>query len=304
MAGAQRGPNYSSIAPSDGSSSRSGTASGSNHPSASQGSTPLDTTTQGASAVNGENGESSLDQTNGPIDDTHAGGGQDASDETDKKRTSSWPSMLISLLLILAVVGYSIAGSFATAIPADSLGLSAGKICSWWELKKGSRREAMDNDDLVQARKERRAAQYARDCYGNHAIANLEQCKFFATPTIPYEVEPNQACPFRDNKLCPGRGDIAVKFTTGRIEASVLGINSPRPPKFSRTTICVPVDVNRGFVHQIPPDNTYSEDRYRYYLGPKNGSSQSYDYTYEMFGDPFKWDVAAYSVRYIALPET
>jgi hypothetical protein len=144
-----------------------------------------------------------------------------------------------------------------------------------------------------------RAGQYARDCYGTRSVTSPGRCNFFATQSIPYpEPELEQTCPFRDTTLCAGGDTTAVKFSTGLVDASILGFNSDTTPKFKRTTICVPLNLNQGFVDIEPPSPHHSVTRYVYNLGPVNDSEQySSNYTFTLFGDSFKWGISAYSVR-------
>jgi hypothetical protein len=183
-------------------------------------------------------------------------------------------------------------------MPADSLGLSASKHCGSWSLDfKNAGNELRDNDDLLQAQKEMRAGQYGRDCYGHRSVTSPAQCAFFDNQTISYEVLKGQDCPFADRDICAGGGYTAVRFSTGLVEASVLGINSPKAPKFNRTTVCVPLKLKDEFVKEIPPDTQHRDYRYEYYFGPVSGSEHSSNYTFRTFGDPFTWDIPAYSVR-------
>jgi hypothetical protein len=223
---------------------------------------------------------------------------QKGSAENAKRSSRSWPSEALSVLLILAYLAFAVAGSFATTMPADSLGLSASKHCGSWSLDfKNAGNELKDNDDLLQAQKEMRAGQYGRDCYGHRSVTSPAQCAFFDNRTISYEVLKGQDCPFTDRGICAGGGYTAVRFSTGLVEASVLGINSPKAPKFNRTTVCVPLELKIEFVKEIPPDTQHRDYRYEYYFGPVDDSEYSSNYTFRTFGDPFTWDIPAYSVR-------
>jgi hypothetical protein len=205
--------------------------------------------------------------------------------------------MSLSLVLIAVFIAYSVAGSFSTTIPVESSGLSASKHCGSWSLRKDAGKEAEDDDDLLQAQKEMRAAQYGRDCYGRRSITSPDRCAFFESQTISYNVQIGQECPFRDKHFCAGGGYTAARFTTGLVDASVLGINTDKPPKFNRTTICVPLYLDQGFVKEIPPGHHNHDYQYEYHLGPVSDSEYHSNYTFRTFGDPFKWDVPAYSVR-------
>jgi hypothetical protein len=217
--------------------------------------------------------------------------------ESAKESAGGWKSMILSLALIVIFIAYSVGGSFSIMIPVESSCLSASKHCGSWSLRKDAGKEAEDDDDLLQAQKEMRAAQYGRDCYGHRSITSPDRCTFFESQTISYNVQIGQECPFKDTHFCAGGGYTAARFTTGLVDASVLGINTDKPPKFNRTTICVPLYLDQGFVKEIPPDSHHHDYQYEYHLGPVNDSDYHSNYTFRTFGDPFKWDVPAYSVR-------
>lgn len=201
-----------------------------------------------------------------------------------------WLSLF--LIYVICFIGWAIAASYSTAIPATKSGLSGSHPCGVWTLKPDVTDRERDVDDLDQTQKEIRAGQYARDCYGDQSIVRPGRCNFFENQTISYTTDVKQPCPFKDPSFCNG-AYTAVRFSTGLIDAEVLGINSPRVPKFNRTTICVPLNMKRGFIKRVPPDNQF---RFDYFLGSTNGSRGTTDYTFRQFGDPFKWDVPAYSV--------
>ena len=217
--------------------------------------------------------------------------------EDDKPLSRGWLYDLFSGFLSVAFGSWVIAASFSATTRADSSGLSASKYCGSWSLKRNPGKQAMDNDDLLQAQKERRAGQYGRNCYGQRWVTSPDQCKLFDSQTIGYDVSFDWECPFQNKNFCHGGKFSAVRFSTGLKDASVLGINTAKPPKFNRTTVCVPLDLDQGFVREIPPDVHHHDYRYEYDLGPLNGSEHSSNYTYRTLGNPFKWDVPAYSMR-------
>ena len=217
--------------------------------------------------------------------------------ESAKRSARGWKSMVLSLALIAIFTAYSVAGSFSTTIPVEASGLSASKHCGSWSLRTDAGKEAEDDDDLLQAQKETRAAQYGRDCYGHRSVISPDRCSFFDSQSVPYNVQIGQECPFQDKRFCAGGGYTAARFTTGLVDAGVLGINTDKPPKFNRTTICVPLNLDQGFIKEIPPDPHHHDYQYEYHLGPVSDSDYHSNYTFRMFGDPFKWDLPAYSVR-------
>lgn len=217
--------------------------------------------------------------------------------ESAKSATRGWISMIASIMLLVLSMAFAVAGSFSSTIPADSLGLSASVDCGSWSLRTDAGKEAEDSDDLLQAQKEMRAGQYGKDCYGHRPVTNPDRCTFFNSQSIPYSVQVGRECPFKDKNFCASGGYTAARFTTGLVDANVLGINSRRTPKFNRTSICVPLNIDQGFVRELAPDTEHRDYQYEYYLGQVEDSGYHSDYTYRMFGDPFQWDVPAYSIR-------
>lgn len=206
------------------------------------------------------------------------------------RKSGGW----FSILTIYAVVfiGWAVVAFYSTAVPPIKSGLSKSRPCGVWSLRPKVSGEEQDKDDLVQTQKEIRAGQYARDCYGDQSIVRPGRCNFFENQTISYQTFLNQPCPFKDSSYCNG-AYTAVRFSTGPTSARVLGMNSPNLPTFTRTTTCVPLNMRRGFVKQVPPDDQF---RFDYFLGQTNGSRGMHEYTFRQFGDPFKWDVPAYSL--------
>ena len=219
----------------------------------------------------------------------------------ERARTSrlqrSWTSTALSLIVIVVSIGWAVASSFATDIPADSQGLPSSEHCGSWSLKSGTGETAEADDALTRAEKEKRAGEYGRACYGYRSLTSPDKCSFFGTQSVAYDVS-SVDCPFRDKSFCAGDGiNIARRFTTGLVDASLIGINVARPPKYNRTTICVPLNIDQGFVEEIPPDEFHYDYRYEYHLGSTNSSGYISNYTFRTEGDPFNYRVPSYSMR-------
>lgn len=179
-------------------------------------------------------------------------------------------------------------------MPTNGSGLAASKICGPYSLKHDASENERVADDMLQGEKEVRAGEYGRDCYGSRSVVGIDRCTFFNHQAIPYRVEIDQPCPFANTTYCWGAYK-AVRFTTDKIDASVIGVHSRRQPKFRRTTTCVPLNMNAGFM-----DGPYWNDdqlQVDYYLGPMNRTNEFTDYTFRQYGEPFKWGVTAYSVK-------
>jgi hypothetical protein len=234
-----------------------------------------------------------LDEGQRDLDEGQAPGAQGNARRPDQ----GWARVITWTILVIGFIGYSVGSSLSAAMPAGSSGLSASEHCGPYGLRSDAGAEAQDKDDLFQAKKEGEARQYGRDCYGHSSLAIPDHCNFFVGQAIPYDVHLEQECPFKDINLCPGGGYTAARFTTGLVDASLLGINAEKAPKFNRTLICVPLDMNQGFIKEIPPDSQHHDYRYEYHLGPVSGSEHHSDYTFRTLGDPFKWDMPGYSMR-------
>nr|OQO18563.1 hypothetical protein B0A51_14522 [Rachicladosporium sp. CCFEE 5018] len=103
----------------------------------------------------------------------------------------------------------------------------------------------------------------------------------------------NQTCPFEEEKYCEGSEHSARIFTTGLVDAKSLGINADRTPMLNRTTMCVPLNIDAGFVQKPPGDSSIGA--WEYYLGPKGDHNET-EYTFRLFGDPFDFDVRSYTM--------
>ncbi|KAM0820696.1 hypothetical protein AB5N19_06516 [Seiridium cardinale] len=189
----------------------------------------------------------------------------------------------------------------AGEIPASTEGLSDTENCGFWDLRNNADQRIKDNDDLIQARKEARAAQYGRNCYGEQSIGNVDQCEFFKSRQIEYTVERIDCpfdCPNPDNCICAnGIYGSGVRLSTGAFPASIIGSNDGKLPLIKRTSIFVPLDIDYGFV----VDNSGAEFQFDYHLGSVNASGEFRNHTFTMFGTPFNWGIPAYSVRYLLL---
>ncbi|KAJ9615771.1 hypothetical protein H2200_001848 [Cladophialophora chaetospira] len=212
--------------------------------------------------------------------------GNEVQDKTRPRFRYLSPGIFVSILTIIGIA-YAFGSPFAAQLSADTSGLVKSDKCGSWTLKNDAGPEATDQYDLVQADKERQATQYAADCYALRGNANRNRCKFFEHASIPYRITKNQRCPFQDLNFCPSNY-AAVKFSTGRFSASLIGINSSKPPKLSRTSVCTPLDLLGNPKHFARCTT----------LGPRTSI------LFHTMGYAFKWDIAGYSVSvYESTPE-
>lgn len=201
-----------------------------------------------------------------------------------------------SLVLLVIAAAYMIAGAFATQFPVEQAALSASKRCSAWDLRNDAKAAAQDDDALIQGEREARAGQNARECYGARLETSLENCSKFKEQNIgTLEMKKEQQCPFMNETFCPGSGFTAVKFTTGLVDAKTIGINAYNAPKFNRTMICVPLDLDAGFAEDL--GNGTRKGEWGYNLGPVSSDEYQSNYTFRQYGDPFTYDVRSYTLR-------
>lgn len=193
----------------------------------------------------------------------------------------------------VVLVGWVVATSLVANVPTNNFGISNSQTCGVWNLRNNSSPLEIDRDDLVQARKEFRAGYYARNCYSGRSGADPARCNQFAQTAIDYRCE-KAHCPFRNHRFCYGTYE-ATQCSTDWVDASALGINSPKNPRFKKTMICTPLDMDAGFVD--PHEEDDEGWMFDYYLGPFDGSLNHTEYTFRQYGFPFKWGVPTYAVK-------
>ena len=199
---------------------------------------------------------------------------------------------LTSLLIVVFGIAYTVAGSFVTTVPTDKSALSGSSKCGLWGLRDTAPAAVQDKDALSRGQKETRSGQYAKACYGAQAATSLDQCLLFEEPFVSTSsVELEQQCPFTNDTFCIGNA--AVKFTTGLVDARVIGIRAQNGPKFRRSMICTPLNIYQGFVEKTSDQRGH----WAYDLGPVNSEEYSSPYTFRQYGDPFDWDVRSYTMR-------
>jgi hypothetical protein len=172
-------------------------------------------------------------------------------------------------------------------------GLAEGTNCGDYRLNSNaSDAQKIDDDHQVQEPKEARAAQYARQCYKDSILTNPDQCGIFYNQSIAYTIEhPNdRTCPFSAPEVC-AEPYVAVRFTTGLVDTSTLGINSPHAPKFRRNATCSPLSVSEPYITKSTSD-IEGRPQYFYWYGP----TDDYSWTFNTSGDPFDSQFPVYTV--------
>lgn len=199
--------------------------------------------------------------------------------------------IVITTVLFGLFVAQAIAGVFSAKIASDRAGLSSSQHCGIWQFNENAGGDAADRDDLNNYQKEARASQYARTCYNSPDPSGPISCTVFYNQSIAYTTKTQQPCPFASSELCHDGLYSAISFDTGHIDASVIGINSPKTHKFRRTTSCSPLNLSEPYV--VRSSSGTNGPVYHYYYGPKDNTN----YTFNTSGHPFDWLVPVYSVR-------
>lgn len=159
----------------------------------------------------------------------------------DHKSLTGWIWFTRAICLVLSLGSAIVAGSFPYHT-APSTALSASHPCGVYSLSlNASDSELIADDAGIQAGKESRAGQYARDCYDRPQSPQAgrctfyaqtidpDRCNFFNNQSLPYNTKTNQDCPFANPDIC-AQPHMAVEFSTGLLGGNLLGITSPRLP--------------------------------------------------------------------------
>ena len=206
-------------------------------------------------------------------------------------RAPSAITIVLLTVLFGLFVAQAIAGVFSAKIASDKAGLSSSQYCGIWQFNEDAGGELADRDDWYNYQKEARASQYARTCYNSQDPTEPFSCRIFYNQSIAYTTKTHQSCPFASSELCHDGLYSAVSFDTGYVDASVIGINSAKTPKFRRTTSCSPLNMSEPYV--LRSSSGTNSTAYEYYYGTKDNTN----YTFNTSGQPFEWLVPVYSVK-------
>ncbi|KAK8004715.1 hypothetical protein PG990_010752 [Apiospora arundinis] len=112
-----------------------------------------------------------------------------------------WPCARIILVRSCAWVRYiarncplRLCGGAVGEMPSSNTVLSNSADCGFWELQRNVDSRIQDKDDLIQAEKEMRASQYAKNCYGEQPIHYTAQCEPFQAREIAHSMEKVNSC--------------------------------------------------------------------------------------------------------------
>jgi len=213
----------------------------------------------------------------------------------DKDLSGSYRFRLIIFTVGLAVatVGLIFGCIFLTRMKANGPALLDSKRCGLWVFDRNSGgAEAATRAGIRDLQKESRAGEYAQNCYGVPDMFDAMKCNFLYQSRLLFSHPPHYppSCPFQ-NEIC-GQHQ-TVTFTTDTLDASSLGINSQKPPKFRRRTSCTPLSMEYPFIRNETHNGTTT---YYYYYGEKPLHDPPLKYTYTTIGDPFDELAPAYNV--------
>ena len=139
-----------------------------------------------------------------------------------KRPTEIIVSFTVSLVLIGVFVGESTGTVLSANIVGNTMAIASTKRCFAPDYGKTSLR----------------ATAYVDQCY--HAAAGTEGCNYFYTQSLGFKEEVVDTCPFAGD-ICTLLDKPAIKFDTGYLSATLLGINTPKQYQFRRVSFCAPV---------------------------------------------------------------
>ena len=197
---------------------------------------------------------------------------------------------VITVILSALFVASVIAGILSAKIASDKIGLTSSKQCGIWEFDEKAGRDATNRADLNNYEKEARASYYAKTCYKSPDESSPFSCGMFYNQSIAFSTKVQQRCPFTSSSMCLGGLYSAVTFDTGLVDASVIGVNSPKTHKFRRFTSCSPLNMSEPYIVRSGSENSTT---FKYYYGHKDQINA----TFQTSGNPFEWLVPLYSVK-------
>lgn len=211
----------------------------------------------------------------------------------NKDLSSGYRALLSIFTLIVScvAVGLIIGGVYAARIRATGPTILQSEKCGLWLYDRNSGGDEATRAGLHDLEKETRADNYAQNCYGTPEMFDAVQCNLLYRKRLPFsQAKYTKDCPFQ-NEIC-GQ-NLTVTFSTDFVKASELGINTPKPPKFRRSTSCTPLSMEFPFIQDQTTNGTTT---YYYYYGEKGPRNERKNYTYMTTGDPFDRLAPAYDV--------
>lgn len=154
-------------------------------------------------------------------------------------------------------------------------GLSSGHIALstspngglWLPNNQTNGEDAFETSVPFDFRAQSESSKYARVCYNGGRAE--DGCDTFIQQALDYSVNDTAACPF-ETSMCFGGPDSALEMSTGPVSARAIGINTPDPIEFERTTTCSPLNMNATYITAVEEDGVHT---YSYNYGQTNGGS-------------------------------
>jgi hypothetical protein len=205
-----------------------------------------------------------------------------------------WRSIATGFGYILLFVAFQTCGVFTTIyLQTDGLALSDHPDCGTYfpRPKAGDSLGLKNATTLYEFDVQSDSAALVRNCY--NADGKPDGCSFFLNQSIAYDVS-DAACPF-DDELCFGGDAVPVRFSTGAVDARIIGINAPKTFEFNRTTVCSPLNMNTTYIREREKKSTDCKWTFDYFYGPAAGGAQGTStwtsYRYGGIGDAPTYDV-------------
>jgi hypothetical protein len=167
---------------------------------------------------------------------------------TNRPLLRSLPSILLALVWVVVAGGASVLSSEITkAASLDRLIMSPS--CGTWKWNTANETTKVDTFAKRELQDTNTAAAYARACYDTDSIDQLE-CNIYTQKRLPYTVDYNSTCPFKNNSCLEGN-TAAYQIDTGLLDSQLhLGINT-RPDKrvqFRKVVSCSPLRMGQQFI--------------------------------------------------------
>lgn len=191
--------------------------------------------------------------------------------------------IVFTLILVGLPIGLVVASILSVQLSKDSVALSNHPQCGDWVYKY---RSGYSGQPLLQFehKTEAEAGKYAADCYGS--FSDSDSCSKFINSTLAYTVENSTSCPFDGDDVCDGNP--VVRFGTGKVPVSVLGINAPDSYSISRSMTCSPLVAGEDHIALGISDK--GDPLWQYWYGPSMA-----DFTWQHPVEESSWDINGYS---------
>jgi hypothetical protein len=207
---------------------------------------------------------------------------------------SNLPQLVGGLFYLLAYLGVLACGVLTAQLATNSTAISASPDCGLYLPDNN-----LDAETAVRIGRpyefdaEVESAALSQSCYKTPAAT--DDCNFFTHRSINFSVNRNAPCPF-ESSMCHGG---IISFSTGSINARVIGINAPKTYEFRRNSTCSPLNMNETFIR---PSRDEDGRIYHYHYGSTSGSAGlETDWSYQTRDSAYMPDAPGYLVKYVFL---